>query len=172
MTGDPCLFLSRVLWKELGFEGGEFKQLAAIVHGVLLESGFVGFDPSLRKRVDRLDIPDGWPWTESAEFRYTYTLFEILQANQDDHGPEIPTNQTRFLSILGSGSASTSGLSRVQEMTIKYPICLSLTKSLSAIGFLSGKSKKQAYELWKSVKDELGSIPARKPACQNCHAIL
>ncbi|EXB83243.1 hypothetical protein L484_011537 [Morus notabilis] len=35
----PCLFLSRVLWKELGFDGGEFKQLAAIVHGVLLESG-------------------------------------------------------------------------------------------------------------------------------------
>lgn len=161
--GDPCLFLSRVLWRELGFDGGEFKQLAVVVHGVLLESGFVGFDPELGKRVDRLDIADGWPWTMSAEFRFTYTLSEILQANQDDHGSElaVPPDQTLVLKYFRTrGWVNVSGLCSSIDFYKTTHTTLDVLSNLPAIGYLSGKSKfskckKKAYELWKTVKAQL-----------------
>nr|POF24954.1 hypothetical protein CFP56_44830 [Quercus suber] len=52
-------FLRRVLKEELGGgDGSDHKLMVIVIHAVLLESGFVGFDYVLGMRVDVFHLPD------------------------------------------------------------------------------------------------------------------
>ena len=54
-------FLRKVLREELGDDGRNHMLLAIAVHAVLLDSGFVGFDPVSEQQIDRFHLPDEWP---------------------------------------------------------------------------------------------------------------
>ncbi|XP_057527398.1 putative F-box protein At1g23770 [Amaranthus tricolor] len=75
-------FLKKVFVKEVGNSAvncGNHKLLVFAVHAVLLESGFVAYDPVLRRKVEGFHLSEEWP---SLAFGMTlhYTLPEVSES--------------------------------------------------------------------------------------------
>lgn len=170
--GGNTAFVSRVLWKELGFEGGTFKLLVAVVHGVLLEYGFIGFDPSSGTLVDRLLIPEEWPSSTTCEdLRFTYTLSEFLQANQDDHSSSLKVTSDltvvlqfqkikNYCCLVSSPWRSTVSSKCSRPKTYHYRAELLVGICRAGIDFLCNVNKSsctewQALDMLNTVKDKL-----------------
>ncbi|KAK8558708.1 hypothetical protein V6N13_098350 [Hibiscus sabdariffa] len=69
-------FLRKVLGEELGDCGSIHKLLTIAVHAVLLESGFVAFDPVSGMQTDRFHLPDEF----ASPFSICYSLPELLRS--------------------------------------------------------------------------------------------
>ncbi|KAK8624842.1 hypothetical protein V6N13_089728 [Hibiscus sabdariffa] len=73
-------FLRKVLGEELGDSGSIHKLLTIAVHAVLLESGFVAFDPVSGMQIDRFNLPDEF----ASPFSICYSLPELLRADYNN----------------------------------------------------------------------------------------
>ncbi|POO01598.1 F-box domain containing protein [Trema orientale] len=160
-------FLRKLLKEELGEDEGEdgwstsassdHKLMAIAVHAVLLESGFVGFDPVSGNRVDQFHRLAFWP----ASFNYTYTLPQILDQRERERergggGGVVAAVKLEFesvrVAVIVSGSLADSETSPQRQVRLyKYKL----------VPILRSPCTKQQrhvvldHEFWNKVKDEL-----------------
>ncbi|POO01599.1 F-box domain containing protein [Trema orientale] len=161
-------FLRKLLKEELGEDEAEdgwstsassdHKLMAIAVHAVLLESGFVGFDPVSGNRVDQFHRLAFWP----ASFNYTYTLPQILDQRERERergggGGVVAAVKLEFesvrVAVIVSGSLADSETSPQRQVRLyKYKLVPILR---------SPCAKQQRHvvldhdEFWNKVKDEL-----------------
>lgn len=160
-------FLKKVFVKEVGdaANGGDHKLLVIAVHAVLLESGFVAYDPISGMKVNGFHLHDEWP-KSAFGLSLHYTLPEI--ASSEVVETVVLKFQTlgKFLTIYGSVPRKGFGAHRVS---------LDETRFIAALSFIlksgdntdAGKSypNKEIFEFWKIVKDGL-SYPLLIDLCE------
>ncbi|KAK4847911.1 hypothetical protein QYF36_007067 [Acer negundo] len=163
-------FLS-VLREELGDDVSAHKLLVIAVHGILLESGFAGFDTVSGMRVDRIRIPDQWPSTNSAMSLW-YTL------------PELFNNSTEciflkfqcigdFINVYGSLAKDDPWLHKLFLNKNKLaPIIASVWANpdqKDTVDYIDGFKnlypENEMFEFWKMVKDRL-ALPLLIDLCE------
>ncbi|PON69238.1 F-box domain containing protein [Parasponia andersonii] len=150
-------FLRKLLKEELGEDEAEdgwtstsdHKLMAIAVHAVLLESGFVGFDPVSGNRVDQFHRLGFWP----ASFNYTYTLPQILDQRERGVVAAVKLEfESVRVAVIVSGSLADSEISPQRQVRLyKYKLVPILR---------SPCTKQQRHvvldnEFWNKVKDEL-----------------
>ncbi|KAL5572879.1 hypothetical protein UlMin_022476 [Ulmus minor] len=128
-------FLRKVLREELG-EDNKNRNLIIItaVHAVLLESGFIGFDPDSRTRLDRFHLPNDRSSIASS-LSFYYTLPALL-------GEECVVMKfhslENFVDVSGRLANNIRG-SKTHRVTL-------YTRTLF---------RREINEFWKIVKDEM-----------------
>lgn len=166
-------FLKKVFVKEVGdaANGGDHKLLVIAVHAVLLESGFVAYDPVSGMRFVGFHLHDEWP-KSAFGLSLHYTLPEL--ASSEVVETVVLKFQTlgRFLNIYGSVPKKGFGAHRV---------CLDESRFAPALSFIlkhrdhpdSGKlyPNREIFEFWKIVKDGL-SYPLLIDLCEKLGLIL
>ncbi|KAK8512959.1 hypothetical protein V6N12_030367 [Hibiscus sabdariffa] len=91
-------FLRKVLLEEMGGDGGSIhKRLAIAVHAVLVESGFVGFDPVSGLQTDGFRFPDEF----LSPVSLCYSLPALL-SNATDYVVLRFRSVGRYLQVYGS----------------------------------------------------------------------
>ncbi|KAK6253408.1 hypothetical protein QUC31_015128 [Theobroma cacao] len=157
-------FLRKVLKEELADDGSNHKLLAIAVHAVLLESGFVGFDPVSGLQIDGFHFPDEWPLPVSI----CYSLPELL-INDDNSGSNLTDYavlkfQTlgHFVQVYGSLVKGGSGLYKLSLDEYRFAPTLDLVwanfdKNDSTNDNNNNNSypENEVFEFWKIVKDGL-----------------
>ncbi|XVF44951.1 hypothetical protein PTKIN_Ptkin02bG0164400 [Pterospermum kingtungense] len=159
-------FLRKVLGKELGDDVSNPRLLAIAVHAVLLDSGFVGFDPISRLQIDRIHLPDEWPFPVSL----CYSLPELLR-DDNNSGPNLTDYvvlkfQTlgRFFLVYGSLVKGGSGLYKLSLDEYRFAQTLDLvwancdkneSRNANKDGSFTSYPENEVFELWKIVKDGL-----------------
>lgn len=170
-------FLRKVFIEELGDDGGNHHKLLVIaVHAVLLESGFVGFDPVSNLVINGFQFPEEWP---SAAFKMSlwYTLPEII-GHDSVKGDGINTVVLKFQSIGKFfnvyGSLSTgSGTHwvRVNEdrlvpfLNVIWANCGPVTETIGNDGAFSTSPEREVFAFWRTVKDRL-ALPLLIDLCE------
>ncbi|KAK9677337.1 hypothetical protein RND81_11G137300 [Saponaria officinalis] len=161
-------FLKNVYVKEVGdaaANGSNHKLLVIAVHAVLLESGFVGYDPVSGMKVDGFHLPDEWP-SSAFGISLHYTLPEI--SSREVVEAVVLKFQTlgKYVNVYGSLPSKGSGIHRV---------CLDEPKFIPALSYVWKKSdhndstklypNQEIFEFWKVVKDRL-SYPLLIELCE------
>ncbi|KAL9244751.1 hypothetical protein vseg_018486 [Gypsophila vaccaria] len=161
-------FLRNVYAKEVGdsaANGGDHKLLVIAVHAVLLESGFVGYDPVSGMKVDGFHLPDEWP---SAAFGMSlrYTLPVISSCEVVETVVLKFQSLGKYVNVYGSLSKKGSVIHRV---------CLDEHRFIPALSYVWKKSdhtdstkvypNQEIFEFWKVVKDGL-SYPLLIELCE------
>ncbi|OMO93532.1 F-box protein SKIP22-like protein [Corchorus capsularis] len=82
-------FLRKVLKEGLGDDRNMHNLMAMAVHAVLLDAGFVGFDPVSKLQIDHM--PDKWP---SSPVPIYYSLPELSR-----HDDKFGSNMTDYVVI-------------------------------------------------------------------------
>ncbi|KAK1558540.1 hypothetical protein Q3G72_003513 [Acer saccharum] len=161
----------RVLREELGDGFSAHKLLVIAVHGILLESGFVGFDTVSGMRADRVRIPDQWPSTNSAMSLW-YTLPELL-----NHSTECIVLKFHcigdLINVYGSLAKDDPWLHKLFLNKNKFaPIIASVwanSDQKDAVdykdGFKNLYPENEMFEFWKMVKDRL-ALPLLIDLCE------
>ncbi|XVE93535.1 hypothetical protein REPUB_Repub01dG0202900 [Reevesia pubescens] len=163
-------FLRKVLGEELGDNGSIHKLLAIAVHAVLLDSGFVGFDPVSGLPIDRFHMPNKW----SSPVSICYSLPELLR-DDDNSGPNLTDYfvlkfQTlgHFFQVYGSLVKGGSGLYTLSLDECRFAPTLDLmwannfdncgkkdAANANKDGSFNSYPEKEVFEFWKIVKDGL-----------------
>ncbi|KAK8568264.1 hypothetical protein V6N13_106198 [Hibiscus sabdariffa] len=144
-------FLMKVLWRELGDYGDIPKLFAVAVHAVLLESGFLGFDPVSGLQTDRFRMRDA----PHCPFSLGYSLPELLRDGLIDFVVVKFQTLGHFILVYGSLDKG-SGI---------HILCLDATHLAAVLsdcgtsndGSFNSNVEKQVSEFWKIVKDGLAS---------------
>ncbi|OMO63413.1 hypothetical protein COLO4_32482 [Corchorus olitorius] len=155
-------FLRKVLKEGLGDDRNMHDLMAIAVHAVLLESGFVGFDPVSKLQIDRFHLPDEW----SSPVPICYTLPELLP-----HHDKFEFNLTdyvilkfqmlgHFVQVYGSLVRGGSGLHRLSLDEHRFAPTLDLVWANCDENDTKDESFKSyaenvVFEFWKIVKDGL-----------------
>ncbi|KAF8377676.1 hypothetical protein HHK36_031060 [Tetracentron sinense] len=169
----PC-FLSKVFTEDMGNADGDRKLLIIAVHAVMLESGFVCFDPSTEKKIDGFHLPQGWAST-GFTVGLGYTLPSLVGSGHGAVESVALKFQVlgKFVTVYGSVTSEVSG---------SYRVCLDETCFLQSINFVwrnfdsidamnekDGSSKsfheRKVFEFWKIVKDGL-ALPLLIDLCE------
>ncbi|TXG64056.1 hypothetical protein EZV62_011050 [Acer yangbiense] len=165
----------RVLREELGDDFSAHKLLVIAVHGILLESGFAGFDKVSGMRMDRIRIPDRFPSTNSAMSLW-YTLPELFN-NSSDNSTECIVLKFHcigdLINVYGSLAKDDPWLHKVFLNKIKFaPVIASAWADSNQKDVVDDKdeSKKlypenEMFEFWKMVKDGL-ALPLLIDICE------
>ncbi|KAK8518887.1 hypothetical protein V6N13_017847 [Hibiscus sabdariffa] len=133
--------------------------LAFAVHEVLLDMGFVLFDPVSGLETDRFYLPFQW----YSPVSFSYSLPKLLCVD-DDSGPNLTDYvvikfQTlgRFLQVFGSLVKGDLGLHRLSLDEDRHWILLTEHRSKNSYknGFYNSYLEKGVSNFWKIVKDEL-----------------
>ncbi|KAK8529821.1 hypothetical protein V6N13_102717 [Hibiscus sabdariffa] len=133
--------------------------LAFAVHEVLLDMGFVLFDPVSGLETDRFYLPFQW----YSPVSFSYSLPKLLCV-EDDSGPNLTDYvvlkfQTlgRFLQVFGSLVKGDLGLHRLSLDEDRYWVLLTehRSKNVYKNGFYNSYLEKGVSNFWKIVKDEL-----------------
>ncbi|KNA17252.1 hypothetical protein SOVF_081620 [Spinacia oleracea] len=172
-------FLKKVFVKEVGdatANDGDHKLLVIAVHAVLLEAGFVGYNPVSGTKIDGFHLPEEW---HSLSFGMTlhYTLphhgkvyeypGESLEVSKSEVVVEtvILKFQTmgKFMNIYGSLPKKGFGVHRVCLDESRFLPPLSL---ISKRGDNDNTSNQEIFVFWKIVKDGL-SYPLLIDLCES-----
>ncbi|KAK2664809.1 hypothetical protein Ddye_003383 [Dipteronia dyeriana] len=168
-------YFLRVLREELGDDFSAHKLLVIAVHGILLESGFAGFDKVSGTRVDRIRIPDRFPSTNSAMSLW-YTLPELFN-NSSDNSTECIVLKFHcigdLINVYGSLAKDDPWLHKVFLNKNKFaPIIASVwADSIQKDAVDDREESKKLYpenemfEFWKMVKDGL-ALPLLIDICE------
>ncbi|KAK8479747.1 hypothetical protein V6N13_114944 [Hibiscus sabdariffa] len=144
-------FLKKVLWRESGDYGDIPKLFAVAVHTVLLESGFLGFDPVSGLQTNRFRMREAPP----RPFSLCYSLPELLRDDLTDYVVVKFQTLDHFIQVFGFlNKGSGSGI---------HKLCLDSTHLASLLsdcvtsndGFLNSNEERQVSEFRKIVKDRL-----------------
>ncbi|CAK9144982.1 unnamed protein product [Ilex paraguariensis] len=170
-------FLRKVFTQELGDDGGrDHKLLVIAIHAVLLESGFIGFDPVSNIEVHGFQFPNEWP---SSAFRMSlrYTLPEMIgQINGSVNGIDTVVlkfqSLGKFFNVYGS-LANGSGThwvrldehSLVPFLNIVWANCGSVDEIGGQNGISSTTPEREVFNLWRSLKDRL-ALPLLIDLCE------
>lgn len=159
-------FLRKVLGEELGDDGRNHRLLAIAVHAVLLDSGFVGFDPVSKLRIDRFRLPDEWPSPVSI----CYSLPELLSAdgssgsNFTDYVVLKFQSLGHFFLVYGSLGNGGSGLHKLTLDEYRFVPTLDLvwaycdkneSTNANKDGSFNSYPENEVFEFWKIVKHGL-----------------
>ncbi|CAL5379195.1 unnamed protein product [Camellia sinensis] len=165
----PC-FLMKVFKNEVGERrGGDHKLLVIAVHAVLLESGFIAFDPVLKRKIEGFYLPD-----ERPSFAFTmslsYTLPELIVQGSSAVETVVLKFQRlgNYVCIYGSLTKNGSGIYRlcldenrlVRDLNVMWGILESIDKGI----FLDIYPERQVFEFWNNVKDRL-ALPLLVDLC-------
>ncbi|XWS63023.1 hypothetical protein CRYUN_Cryun06bG0061100 [Craigia yunnanensis] len=157
-------FLRKVLGEELGDDGSNRRILAIAVHAVLLDSGFVGFDPISGLQIDRFHLPDELPSPVSI----CYSLPELLRddnnsgANLTDYAVLKFQTLGHFFQVYGSLAKGGSGLYKLSLDEYRFAPTLELvwancykneSTNANKDGSFNSYPENEVFELWKIVKD-------------------
>ncbi|KAK3193108.1 hypothetical protein Dsin_024418 [Dipteronia sinensis] len=168
-------YFLRVLREGLGDDFSAHKLLVIAVHGILLESGFAGFDKVSGTRVDRIRIPDRFPSTNSAMSLW-YTLPELFN-NSSDNSTECIVLKFHcigdLINVYGSLAKDDPWLHKVFLNKNKFaPIIASVwadSNQNDAVDDKDGSKKlypeNEMFEFWKMVKDGL-ALPLLIDICE------
>ncbi|KAE8729622.1 hypothetical protein F3Y22_tig00003507pilonHSYRG00209 [Hibiscus syriacus] len=171
-------FLRKVLLEELGDNGGSsiHKPLAVAVHAVLLESGFVGFDPVSGLQTDRFDFPDEF----LSPVSFYYSLPALLSVDRNDSSGSDASDYVvlafltlgRFIKVYGS-LVIGSGIHKLSLDEYRFAPTLDLVIANSAKndGSFNSNPEDEVMEFWKIVKDEL-AFPLLIDLCDKTHLAL
>ncbi|CAO2813573.1 unnamed protein product [Amaranthus hypochondriacus] len=168
-------FLKKVFVKEVGNSAvscGNHKLLVFAVHAVLLESGFVAYDPVLRRKVEGFHLSEEWP---SLAFGMTlhYTLPKVSESEVVETVVLKFQTLGKFVKIYGF--LPNKGFE-------VHQVCLDEPMLLPALSFVwkmsdhtddlvefAGSRKlfpnHEIFEFWKIVKDGL-SYPLLIDLCE------
>ncbi|RAL49426.1 hypothetical protein DM860_012859 [Cuscuta australis] len=175
-------FLRKVFTEELSNDddGGvrDHKFLMIAVHAVLLESGFVGFDPILLKKIIRFQSPFQRGGTDPC-----YTLLEIadnVTVNDQNSNNIIPTFNLKiqtlgkFVIVYGSLSSGSSPVHRVELneehliplLNVAWSNCGLSEKIIPGEdGLIWTSPEKEIFQFWRTVKDRL-ALPLLIDICE------
>ncbi|KAK8624844.1 hypothetical protein V6N13_089730 [Hibiscus sabdariffa] len=161
-------FLRKVLLEELGDNGGGIHKLLAVtVHAVLIESGFVRFDPVSGLQTDRFRFPDEF----HSPFSLCYSLPALLRANLTDYVLLRFLSVGRFIQIYGS-LVKGSWIHRLSLDEHRFSPTLDLVRANSCKkdgqGSLNFSLENHVMELWRIVKDGL-ALPLLTDLCSETH---
>ncbi|OMO73832.1 hypothetical protein CCACVL1_17119 [Corchorus capsularis] len=154
-------FLRKVLKEGLGDDRNMHNLMAIAVHAVLLESGFVGFDPVSKLQIDRFHLPDEWP----SPVPICYSLPELLRHGSNLTDYVVLKFQTlgHFFQGYGCLVGGGSGLHRLSLDEHRFAPTLDLVWSNCDVndtrnrdGTFKSYSENVVFEFWKIVKDRLG----------------
>ncbi|XP_074312753.1 putative F-box protein At1g23770 [Silene latifolia] len=168
-------FLKKVFVKEVGdgaTNGGNHKLLVIAVHAVLLESGFVGYDPISGRKVDGFHLPDVWP-SSAFGISLHYTLPEISTSELVETVVLKFQTLGKYVNVYGSLPKKGFRIHRV---------CLDEPKIIPALNYVrrmnddtesekdrDGSIKlypnQEIFDFWKIVKDGL-SYPLLIELCE------
>ncbi|KAG5245503.1 F-box protein [Salix suchowensis] len=171
-------FLRRLLRKELGDDGSNYKLLVIAVHAVFIESGFVGFDSISGMRVDGFHLPKENS-SRNLALSLCYTLPELLDGKVIAETIVLKLQSLgHFVNVYGSLAKGGSGL---------YRACLNINKFAPTIDFVWGNDKNdgmngsdgssilysenEIFEFWKIVKDGL-ALPLLIDICEKAGLVL
>ncbi|VFQ68401.1 unnamed protein product [Cuscuta campestris] len=174
-------FLRKVFTEELSNDDGgvrDHKLLMIAVHGVLLESGFVGFDPILLKKIIRFQSPFQRGGTDPC-----YTLLEIadnVTVNDQNSNNIIPTFNLKiqtlgkFVIVYGFLSSGTSLVHHVELneehlvplLNVAWSNCGLSEKIIpEEDGLIWTSPEKEIFQFWRTVKDRL-ALPLLIDICE------
>ncbi|KAH9619581.1 hypothetical protein KSS87_013165, partial [Heliosperma pusillum] len=168
-------FLKKVFVKEVGdgaTNGGNHKLLVIAVHAVLLESGFVGYNPITGRKVDGFHLPDEWP-SSAFGISLHYTLPEISTSELVETVVLKFQTLGKYVNVYGSLPKKGFRIHRV---------CLDEPKIIPALNYVrkmsddsdsekdrDGSNKlypnQEIFDFWKIVKDGL-SYPLLIELCE------
>nr|GLL28567.1 F-box protein SKIP22-like isoform X1 [Ipomoea trifida] len=168
-------FLRKVFTEELSDSDGgrDHKLLLIAVHTVLLESGFVRFDPISHKKV-----PNQLFLTEPQVSIISYSLPEIVDGNTDQNSNVVPTVELKFQtlgklvivygSLSGNSSVHSVQLDKdhlVPFLNVAWSNCGLSEEIASKDGLLWTSPEKEVFEFWRTVKDGL-ALPLLIELCE------
>ncbi|KAL4318283.1 hypothetical protein GQ457_18G015730 [Hibiscus cannabinus] len=162
-------FLRKVLLEEQGVSGGGgiHKLFAIAVHAVLIESGFIGFDPVSGLQTDRFRFPDEF----HSPFSLCYSLPALLRANLTDYVVLRFLSVGRFIQIYGS-LAKGSWIHRLSLDEHRFSPTMDLVRANSCKneghGSLNFSLENHVMELRRIVKDGL-ALPLLTDLCSETH---
>ncbi|KAL4319385.1 hypothetical protein GQ457_18G015700 [Hibiscus cannabinus] len=160
-------FLRKVLGEELGDSGSIHKLVTIAVHAVLLESGFVAFDPVSGMQTDGFNLPDEF----SSPFTICYSLPELLRADYNNSSGFNLTDHVvlkflilgQFIQVYGSlvkGSVlhklSLDERRFAPTLNLVWANCdKNVAKSDKKDVSFDSYPENEVFEFWKIVKDGL-----------------
>ncbi|CAK7334183.1 unnamed protein product [Dovyalis caffra] len=171
-------FLRRLLRKELGEDGSNYKLLVITVHAVFIESGFVGFNSISGTRVDGFHLPEEQA-SRNLSVSLCYTLPELLDGKNIAETIVLKFQSLgHFVNIYGCLANGGSDL---------YRACLDIHKFAPTIDFVWESDKNdrmnendrssmldpenEIFEFWKIVKDGL-ALPLLIDICEKTGLVL
>ncbi|XWS54655.1 hypothetical protein CRYUN_Cryun10bG0107100 [Craigia yunnanensis] len=159
-------FLRKVLREELGDDGRNHRLLAIAVHAVLLDSGFVGFDPVSELQIDRFHFPDEWPCPVSI----CYSLPGLLRGD-DSSGSNLTDyvvlkfqSLGHLFQVYGCLVKEVSGFYKLSLDEYRFVPILDLvwangdkneSTNTNKAGSFNSYPENEVIEFWKIVKDGL-----------------
>ncbi|KAL7206324.1 hypothetical protein ACSBR2_019103 [Camellia fascicularis] len=166
----PC-FLRKVFKNEVGERrGGDHKLLVIAVHAVLLESGFIAFDPVLKRKIEGFYLPD-----ERPSFAFTmslsYTLPELIVQGSSAVETVVLKFQRlgNYVCIYGSLTKNGSGIYRLclveDRLVLDLNVMWGIDESIDKRIFLDIYPERKVFEFWKNVKDRL-ALPLLVDLCE------
>ncbi|KAK1359101.1 F-box protein SKIP22 [Heracleum sosnowskyi] len=170
-------FLRKVFVKELGDDGGNHHKLLVIaVHAVLLESGFVCYDPVKNLVIKGFNFPEKWP-SSAFVMSMRYTLPEIV--NRD--GVRVDGVKTvvlkfqsmgKFFKVYGSLSTGpgthcvcVNEDQLVLFLNLIWANCGSVSETNENGGVLFTDPAREVFAFWRTVKDKL-ALPLLIDLCE------
>lgn len=157
-------FLKKVFVKEVGdaTNGDNHKLLVIAVHAVLMESGFVGYDPVSGMKVDGFHLPDEWP-SSAFGISLHYTLPEVSSFEMVETVVVKFQTLGRFVNVYGTLPKKGFGVHRVCLDEPRFVPSLSFVWKKTDCTGLSKESdesmklfpNREIFEFWKIVKDGL-----------------
>lgn len=169
-------FLRKVFVEELGNDGGNHHKLLVIaVHAVLLESGFVGYDPITNLVIKGFNFPEKWP-SSAFVMSMRYTLPEIV--SHDCVGVGVKTVVLKFQSMgkffkvygslsMGSGAhcVCVNEDQLVPFLNLIWANCGSVSETNENGGILCTNPALEVFAFWRTVKDKL-ALPLLIDLCE------
>lgn len=170
-------FLRKVFVEELGDDGGTHHKLLVIaVHAVLLESGFVCYDPVKNLVIKGFNFPEKWP-SNAFVMSMRYTLPEIVKddcVKVDGVKTVVLKFQSigRFFKVYGSlSTGSGTHCVCVNEdqlvpfLNLIWANCGSVIETNENGGVLFTDPAREVFEFWRTVKDKL-ALPLLIDLCE------
>ncbi|XP_074345204.1 F-box protein SKIP22-like [Apium graveolens] len=170
-------FLRKVFVEELGDDGGNHHKLVVIaVHAVLLESGFVCYDPVTNLVIKGFNFHEKWPSTAFV-MSMRYTLPEIV--NRDcARGDGVETVVLKFQSMgkffkvygslsMGSGThcVCVNEDQLVPFLNLIWANCGSVSGSNENGAVLFTDPAREVFAFWRTMKDKL-ALPLLIDLCE------
>ncbi|KAK8479745.1 hypothetical protein V6N13_114942 [Hibiscus sabdariffa] len=144
-------FLNKVIWRELGDYADIPKLFAVAVHAVLLESGFLAFDPVSGVQTDRFLMRDA----PHFPFSLGYSVPELLRDGLIDF--VVVKFQTLGHFILVYGSLDKGSGIHILCLDATHLAAVLSDSGTSNDGSFNSNVEKQVSEFWKIAKDGLAS---------------
>ncbi|GAB4853405.1 hypothetical protein Ancab_017583 [Ancistrocladus abbreviatus] len=167
-------FLRKVFVKEVGdaSDGGDHRLLVIAVHAVLLESGFVGYDPISGMKVDGFHLPDEWP-SSAFTISLCYTIPEILSSEVVESVVLKFQTLGKFVNVYASLTKKGFGLYRLSlDESRVVPALNFVWKNSEYIDTISGTDgsekldrEREVFDFWRIVKDGL-ALPLLIDLCE------